>query len=145
MKLIVQEHPMGCAVACVASLLGTSYRGALALFNNKSYASTKGYYCKDIGKALKKKRLVYVWKKFSSGSRLLLNKKGVIVFISRSKKYPAGHYLLKTGRGWMNPWINFPQIAPAKAGFQKRLPGKPQWIMYPKLQKETPLKKVFKS
>ncbi len=130
---------MGCAVACVASLLGTSYKRALVLFNNKPYAPTKGYYCKDISKALKKRRLVYVWKKVLLGVNPLLNKEGVIVFIARSKKYPAGHYLLKTDRGWMNPWINFPEIAPAKAGFQKRLPGKPQWIMYPKLsERNTP-------
>jgi len=133
MKPIAQEQSMGCAVACVASLLGLSYKGALNLFVNKSYASTRGYYCKEISQALLKRGLNYGWKKVSLKTNYMLNRKGVIIFIARSKKYPAGHYLIRTQKGWMNPWINFPQIAPAKAGFQKRLPGKPQWVMYPKL------------
>ena len=62
----------------------------------------------------------------------MLNTEGVIVFIERSKKYPAGHYVIKTKKGWMNSWINFPNIFPAESGFQKDLPGKAQWIIYPK-------------
>lgn len=133
MKSTVQEQPMGCAVACVASLCGISYKSALNLFMNKSYASTRGYYCKEISQALLKRGLNYGWKKVSPKTHYLLNKEGIILFVARSKKYPAGHFLLKTSKGWMNPWINYPQIATAKAGFQKGLPGKPQWIMYPKL------------
>jgi len=63
----------------------------------------------------------------------LLNQNGAIVFVERSKKYPAGHYLIKTKKGWMNPWINFPNISSAKSGFQKVLPGKAQWIIYQKM------------
>lgn len=58
------------------------------------------------------------------------DKSGTIVFIAKSKKYPEGHYLLKTSKGWMNPWVNFPEITPARAGFQKRLPGKVVWVMH---------------
>ena len=48
----------------------------------------------------------------------------------KSNAAPAGHYLLKTKKGWMNPWINYPQIKPAKAGFQQKIPGKIQWIIF---------------
>lgn len=41
-----------------------------------------------------------------------------------------GHYILRTKKGWMNPWINYPSISPARAGFQKRLPGEVQWILF---------------
>ncbi|MFH1915958.1 MAG: hypothetical protein ABIJ21_01725 [Nanoarchaeota archaeon] len=57
-------------------------------------------------------------------------KPGTIVFIERNTTYPAGHYLLKTSRGWMNPWINYPKIKPAKAGFQQKIPGKILWIIF---------------
>lgn len=126
MKKVTQEHPMGCAVACVASICGISYERALLLFCNKLFASTKGYYCKDICSALKRKGKNYAYKKAKQKINYC---EGVIVFILRSKKYPKGHYLVKTCNGWMNPWINFPHINPAKAGFQKRLPGKADWII----------------
>jgi len=131
MKPVTQTHVAGCGVACVASLCGIPYKRAFTLFTKKTSGTTFGYYCKDIRNALKKRKLDYCWKKISPKTRHLLEKEGVIVFIARSRKYPAGHYLLKTGRGWMNPWINFPDIAPARSGYQKTLPGKPQWIIFP--------------
>jgi hypothetical protein len=57
---------------------------------------------------------------------------GTIVYVEKSIKYPLGHYLVKTKQGvWMNPWKNFPSIAPAKSAFQKRLPGTPLYAIYP--------------
>lgn len=128
-NLVAQEDPMGCAVACVASLLGLSYKKTLRLFD-KNKASTKGYYLKDIVLVLKKKRVKYRGAKITDKTKKYINKAGSIVFIKRSKKYPAGHYLLKTKNGWMNPWLNYPKINPARAGFMKKLPGKAQWILY---------------
>lgn len=130
-KPITQEHPMGCGVACIASLLGISYERALNLLN-KSHASARGYYLKDIILALKKRRLNYQNSKVNNNTKKYLKIPGSIVFIKRSKKYPAGHYLLKTKSGWMNPWINYSEINPAKSGFNKKLPGKAQWILYKK-------------
>ncbi|HEB46924.1 MAG TPA: hypothetical protein ENI22_00455 [Candidatus Pacearchaeota archaeon] len=130
-KPITQEHPMGCGVACVASLLGISYEKALNLFN-KDHTSTKGYYLKDIILALKKKKLNYQDSKVTNNAKKYLKIPGSIIFIRRSKKYPAGHYLLKTKEGWMNPWINYPKINPAKAGYNRKLPGEAQWILYKK-------------
>ena len=128
-KLTAQEHSMGCGVACVASLLGISYKKSLRLFNKK-YASTRGYYLKELALALSKKGLDYKYSKITDVTKKSLKIPGSIVFIRRSKKYPAGHYLLKTDKGWMNPWINYPKINPAKSGFQKKLPGEPQWVLY---------------
>ena len=126
MKLVTQEHPMGCAVACVASLTGKTYRRALELFIHPEYASSRGYYCQEICDALSSAGYSYAWKK----ARPHLIDDRTIVFIARSKAYPQGHFLLKTKRGWMNPWGNYPCIKPAKALFQKDLPGKLEWIIY---------------
>ncbi len=128
-KAVTQEHPMGCAIACVASLLGVSYKNHYG-YSKKENAAKKGYYIKDIILALKKRKLRYKGSKVTNKTRKYLNKIGSIAFIKRSKRYPAGHYLLKTNKGWMNPWINYPEIAPAKSGFNKNLPGKAQWILY---------------
>jgi len=128
-KLIAQEHPMGCAIASTASLLESSYKKTLRLFD-KSYTSTRGYYLKDIIWALKKRGFNYKYSKVTNKTKRYLEIPGSIVFIRRSKKYPAGHYLLKIKNGWMNHWINYPEINPTKAGVNKKLPGKAQWVLY---------------
>ncbi len=128
-KPITQEHTAGCAIACVASILNINYKKALNFFN-KDNVSIRGYYCSEIVKALNKNGLNYKSSKVNSKTKRFLSKQGTIVFVKRSKKYPIGHYLLKTNNGWMNPWINFPEINPAKSGFNKKLPGKAQWIIY---------------
>ena len=159
---------MGCGIACVAIALKKSYKSTKKLFDNPEYASTRGYYCRELVKVLNKFDN-YVFAKASEKNDVLLalkgevscaftskteqdalhlrtkvrsfractyknllNRNGTIVFIERSKKYPAGHYLVKTEKGWMNSWINFPNISPTKSGFQKVLPGKAQWIIYQK-------------
>lgn len=37
---------------------------------------------------------------------------------------PFGHYLIRFNNQWIDPWINLPNKN-IKAGFRKRLPGKP--------------------
>ena len=54
-----------------------------------------------------------------------------IVYVKKSKKYPAGHYLCRLGHKWMDPWINFPD-RDIQAGFRRRLPGKPVYVIFPK-------------
>lgn len=129
MKPITQEAPMGCAIACSASLAGLTYRQMRRYFDNGELKErTSGFFNKDIVSALDKagiKAKGYSIKKW--GNRKIGN--GTIVFIKRSKKYPEGHFLLKTKTGWMNPWINYPNINPAKAGFQKTLPKKIDWVI----------------
>ena len=119
---------MGCGVACMACVLGIGYSKAIKLVSSKN-ASSKGYYCKDITKALRNSGLNYYYKKVTSKTKKYLKIEGTIVFIKRSIRYPKGHYLVKTKKGWMNPWINFPE-KPIKAGFNKRLPGKAQWVIF---------------
>lgn len=129
MMAVVQEQGMGCAVACSASLLNISYKKALLLFKNRKGATSCGYSCKEISDALRKKGKRYAVVHLKKDNAYLLKKNGTIVFIQRSKRYPEGHYLLKTKKGWMNPWINFPNISPAKAGYSKKLPEKVQRIL----------------
>ena len=112
--------------------LNKSYKSTKKLFDNPECALTRGYYCRELVKALNKKKKNSTFSKVNEENKSLLKNEGVIVFIKRSKKYPLGHYLIKTKRGWMNPWINFPNISPAKSGFQKNLPGEAQWIIYKK-------------
>ena len=123
---------MGCGVACVAYILKTGYNHAKKVFVHPEYACSRGYYCKEICEALKSKKKEYGYSRYGSKKKALLNIDGTIVFIGNSKQYPAGHFLVKAEKGWMNPWINFPLIIPAKSGFQKNLPGKAQWILYQK-------------
>src|SRR3989344_4498912 len=103
-KLIPQEEYNGCSVACVASLLGISYKKTIKLFG-KNYNSKRGSYCDQIIVTLKKAGLNYKYSKVNE----------------------------KTKKGWMNSWFNFrkfPAIEPVKAKFQKKLPGKAEWVIY---------------
>lgn len=131
MKPIVQEDPLGCGVACMAAVLGVSYQESLNLFKNgQKKAIEIGFFCKEIVVALKKKGLVYEYRYIKGKLRKKIYKQGTIVFLRRSKKYPSGHYLCRINNKWMDPWINFPN-GNRKAGFRKRLPEKPTYIIHP--------------
>ncbi len=135
-QLILQEHGMGCGVACVAFALEISYKKALSLFDKPQNAWSKGYMCRDIIHALHngKKEYRHFW--YQKKHEKFLKKPGVIVYIKRSEKYPAGHYLIRTSeKTWMNPWSNFPVIYPLEGTFQKRLPGVVGYIMIPNILK----------
>jgi len=55
-----------------------------------------------------------------------------IIFFS-SIHSPAGHYLAKADDEWMDPWINFPSITPAKSGFRTEVPGLIEYSIYKKI------------
>ncbi len=130
-KAVTQMHPMGCAVACVAFCTNTSYNRAFKRFKNKSHAWGRGYFCPEIVKALSSFNQPYHWIKKVVRSPKLLPER-TIVFCAPNKFYPHGHFLVKSSKGrWMNPWINHPQMTPAKSGFVKRLPGKISYIIIP--------------
>ena len=129
MKAVAQEHTMGCGVACVACVSGVSYSAVFKVLS-REHALTRGYFCKELVHALALLGLEYVHKKVTSKTRKYLENEGSIVFIASSKKYPRGHYFARTKKGWMNPWVNFPSITPAKAGFNRKLPGKAQWVIF---------------
>jgi hypothetical protein len=131
MKSVTQEHPLGCSVACVAYVLGITYKKALKLFDNPKHAELRGYYCGEIAKALKKGGKEYSFCRFGKSKSRFLKLTGCIVFVT-SPRYSCGHFLSRTSMGtWMDPWIKFPVLAQAKSGFRIRLPGKPRWILYP--------------
>jgi hypothetical protein len=130
-KVVTQEHASGCAVACVAFVLEIPYSKAIKLFKKPSRALSSGFTCKDIVQALAKKSKVYAYASLNSKNQLLLNEAGVIVFIRRSKFYPIGHFLVRSNRTWMNPWANYPKIAPAQGALQSRLPGQAIYVIYP--------------
>ena len=131
MKPITQKHSMGCAVACTAFVAGLKYSEALSLFKNKDNAWLNGYYCNDIIAALAKIDITASFFYIKPHKRKLIYRPHSIVFIKRSKRYPFGHFLVRThNKQWMNPWINLPIITPAKASFQKRLPGKPIYAIH---------------
>lgn len=128
MKLIAQKSPMGCAVAATASFLGLDYDSTLKLFENgKVRHAVYGFFVYDIVKALKKENIIA--KSFNIKKREMKFKLGDIVFSKNESDDPFGHYLLKTPKGWMDSWINFPSITPARAGYRKKLPGKALWLV----------------
>lgn len=129
-KSVTQKHGMGCGVACVAAVLDISYDSALRLFKKPEQAWSKGFLCRDIVKALLTKKINYRFKFVKNRKDKVLFKTGTIVFTQASKSYPHGHYLVKTKRGWMNPWVNFPEITPAKSAIVKELPGPASYAIY---------------
>jgi hypothetical protein len=124
MRLVKQEDPFGCAIACVASILNTTYKDSLKLFNNAQVrVKDEGFYCKEIVEVLRKKGLNYEWRYIKPYIRKRIYSHYSIVYLKKSKEYPQGHYLVRVNNKWMDPWINFPN-EDVKAGFRKKLPSK---------------------
>lgn len=125
---------MGCGVACVGSRCGLSYAHALALFAEPCNAWTRGYYCREIVAAFAKANLRYAFAIFDPDKhRVLLERPGTVVFHPRGAKYPEGHFFLRTSKGWMNPWSNFPRIDKSggiKAKIQAELGLDPDYVIY---------------
>ncbi len=135
MKAIKQEHFSGCAVACVASVTKTTYKNAVKNFENGSeWAKFRGFYCSEIINALEKNGLKYSLK-YVKRRKHHDYPFGTIVYLQKTAKHPIGHYICNTPSGWMDPWINFPRLN-AKAGFRKRLPGKPSYAIVPEKNRQ---------
>ena len=131
-KAVTQKHGYGCAVSCVAFRISKSYSHAHKLYLKKDLAWLRGYYLKEVTQALAKANFHYEYRKYKSKYKELLKQEGTIVFINPNKKYPSGHYLIRTSKGWMNSWINCPMISPVKSGFQRKLPGEVQFVLFEK-------------
>lgn len=126
-KAITQEDNLGCSIACLAFITNKKYKD---IVNNlgKEKAKTKGFYCRELVAYLKnlgyQAEFHYLNKKWLRK----IYQDNTIIFIKRSKKYPFGHYLVRYQDLWMDPWVNFlkeKDLKKAKAGFRKRLPGRP--------------------
>lgn len=128
---VQQRHPMGCAVACVAAVLGTSYNAALQLFTHPEHAWTQGFLCNEICAALKKGGKPYSYGR-AEKHKERLERVDSIVFTAPSDQYVVGHFLLRTATGWMNPWSNYPLMTPVRARVERVLPGRPRWVLYEK-------------
>ncbi len=115
----------------MARVLNIPYQKALSLFRNgKRKQILRGFYCREIVTALKKAGIKSEWRYITKDIYRRINRDKTIVFIKRSDKYPQGHYLCRIENKWMDPWINMPDITPAKSGFRKHLPGKPIYAIF---------------
>lgn len=133
MKSITQLDPYGCGLSCVSFLANKSYLDVSNL-DTKKQAQDQGFTCKDLVKLLTQFGLHYEYKYLKPRLKNKIYNDGVIVFIRRSKKYPSGHYLVRSKDKWMDPWINFSpnsKIVEAQSGFRIRLPGKPIYVLFP--------------
>ncbi len=130
MKSIKQEDSLGCAIACVASVLKIEYKDAIRLFINgkKRAKEIPNFYCREIVMILNNAGLNYQYKYIKPEIRNKIYQQNSIVFIKRSKKYSYGHYLVRFKNKWVDSWINFPNES-IKAGFRKRLPGKALYVI----------------
>ena len=132
MNPVVQEDDYGCGVACVANILGVEYEKAIVLLgkDGKKRAMTFGFHCKELARALKLGGIDYSNKYIKQKDKRRIYEDGAIVFIKRSKKYRAGHFLSRKKGMWYDSWINFPHEKRI-AGVRKRLSGRPIYMIYP--------------
>ncbi len=129
---ITQELDYGCGVACLAFVCNISFQEAV-IFLGKEYSVKHGWKPSDLAAALNRFGLIYK-NHYVRKKRSVEYPEGTIVLIERSNSYPVGHYLTLTTQGWMDPWINMPytkDIHQAKAGFRRKLPGKPMYALLP--------------
>lgn len=128
---ITQEHNYGCGIACVAFVAECSYQKVTKDMGIDA-AQNYGFWCKELTAELTKFGLNYIYRYLKPAIKKDIYAEGSIVFIERSKKYPAGHYLARHKGQWMDPWINFinnQDIQAADSGFRKRLPGRPIYLI----------------
>ncbi len=127
MNYVHQEDSMGCGIACVAFLTNKDYKDAVNLFSASEKRSSKGFTSKDIREALKKGGLIY--KSVYVGRDLVPKIEiGNIVYVTKCKYFPYGHYLVKINEGYMDPLINLHEVnfdyKKARAGLRGMLPGR---------------------
>ncbi|KKR25572.1 MAG: hypothetical protein UT57_C0063G0005 [Microgenomates group bacterium GW2011_GWC1_39_7] len=126
MKPIKQDNPLGCAVACAAFILRITYGESLNLFKNgRNKANSTGFLCKEIIAVLEQIGFKYEYKHVNGKTKKKIRRLNSIVFLRRSKRYPRGHYMVRSANNrWMDPWINFPNKE-IEAGCRGRLPERP--------------------
>lgn len=119
--LVSQEDEWGCGAACVASLLGISYREAKQLVEKEKKLSVNeepfGLELHHIAIALQKKgvKVIADWdpEEIPEGS---------IVCIGGKSRYKDEHYILRTPDGWMDPWYDLKKkhmVAQYREGYPK--------------------------
>lgn len=128
---VAQEHGYGCAVACVAEILGVSYAEALSYFHDGfRKATTEGFYLAEICLVMQAQGWQSYW---VAAQPYFVPKQGqlhTIAFLPKGDLYPAGHYVVQDYKDrWSNSYVNFPAW-PAKAGLHKELPLQPEYLIF---------------
>jgi len=129
-----QEDEFGCGAACIALVCGVSYREAVDTLGIDK-AISRGFYGRELQSGLLSFGKSYEFKFLKPRLRKMIYEPGTIVFIRRSKRYPVGHYLLRTNQGWADSWINMQRCSDVRqstAGLRKRLPGRAQYALFPR-------------
>lgn len=138
-KLQHQKDINGCGIACLANLLNKPYDWVKNDFEKKFYTIENGVKIFDIVNYLKTHNREYQSKFFNRNKRHKVNKSEADKFskiedsmtlIIKSAKYPVGHYLLRTKKGWIDPWYNLPSIDNVRPGIRKKLPDDPWYVLY---------------
>jgi len=121
-RLVTQRDEWGCGAACVASLLAISYGDALTRLEHY-----KGAGINEQPKGLEPTPIIHVLrdagyeatKQYKACSWPL----GTIVLLTWEfgRYKDCGHYMLLTGRGWMDPWYNLNK-RPRKSQYRSVLP-----------------------
>ena len=127
-ELVSQEDEWGCGAACVASLLGITYRKAKKLVEEVKEASINedvprpgpgpGLELHHIAIALYKSGVKVIADWYPDMSTIPV---GTIACIGNKTNYKDEHYILMTPEGWMDPWYNL-DIDNMSAGYRKSFP-----------------------
>ena len=124
---------MSCGLACVAYIADTPYDEVVKGVPPAKLNQT-GFYCPELTAKLKQLGYQYAWKKLPESERDNEFNVGDIVFIEPSASHWYGHFLAKSSKGWMDPWINLDYsrlvLAEAASGFRKKLPGRASYLIY---------------
>ena len=88
LESITQQHDYGCGVACVAFVTSKSYKYTLKVLRADA-AKVKGFFCKDLVIALSTYGSAYGYKYLKPRLRWRIYEDRVIVYIKKSKHYPA--------------------------------------------------------
>lgn len=132
-KSIAQESDYGCGVACFAFVTNLTYKQAVQ-FLGREQSVKHGWRPSDLTSALNKYGLHYKNRYVRKSNDDTLYPDGTIILIERSEVYAVGHYLVRYGKRWMDPWINLPEddnISQAKSGFRNSLPGRAMYALIP--------------
>jgi len=132
-RAIYQRHNFGCGAACLAFVLKIDYSQVVYSLGEVK-AKERGFYCGDLVEFLLRFNRVYSSRYIKPRLKKQIYRDGVVVFIKRTRKYPAGHYLTYFNGRWMDSWINFQRnnnLGEARAGFRKKLPGIPIYALFP--------------
>ena len=131
---VTQEDEFGCGIACVAFLLNIGYAEAAKQFEPEK-ARSLGFICRELTSVLNNNDQKYYYRYLKTRFLQRIYKEGTIVFIKKSERYPAGHYLVRANGCWMDPWLNYrieADISKAISGYRRRLPGKPIYALFKK-------------